>query len=277
MHYRLVKTILTVLIILICTVALIGAKYYVKTVESFKSFYNHSKIRLISMQNDGYTEIKKSLDQKYTDKFVKILNEISLEFKSGISNVLGGEYILLSEEFETTLNSFNSKKSAFINTEEYQLAITELNDIKSKIDGETEENKDKYLDEFRLAVNKISTLNTKLNNQLKPERERLDSIKGEVKKLFLKSAKDLISLRTNLMNSTRLKLSSLLKDYAFELNEIKDTFSVDDKGVEYPFDIYSMSNFMIAGKLESECYAEILDDDKSNSVIVSENPSQILS
>ncbi len=277
MHYRLVKTILTVLIILICTVALIGAKYYVKTVESFKSFYNHSKIRLISMQNDGYTEIKKSLDQKYTDKFVKILNEISLEFKSGISNVLGGEYILLSEEFETTLNSFNSKKSAFINTEEYQLAITELNAIKSKIDGETEENKDKYLDEFRLAVNKISTLNTKLNNQLKPERERLDSIKGEVKKLFLKSAKDLISLRSNLMNSTRLKLSSLLKDYAFELNEIKDTFSVVEKGVEYPFDIYSMSNFMIAGKLESECYAEILDEDKSNSVIVSENPSQILS
>ncbi len=276
MRYKLIKTILIVFVTLLCTVLLIGAKYYVKTVETFKSFYNQTKIRLINMQNGGYSEIKKSLDQNYTEKFVKILDDISLEFKKGIYSILGDEYLLLSQEFETTLNSFNNKKRAFLQGEEYISAVDALNEIKAKIDGESEENKQIYLDEFRATVNKISTLNTKLNNQLKPERERLDGIKCEVKKLFFKNAKKLISIRKDLMDSTREKLSTLLKDYAFEINEIKETFGIDKSGVEYPFDISSMNNFMIAGKLESECYAEILTSNHDKTVIVSENPSQIL-
>ena len=43
MRYKLIKTALTVFIMLLCTVALISAKHYVKTIESFKSFYNHSR------------------------------------------------------------------------------------------------------------------------------------------------------------------------------------------------------------------------------------------
>ena len=277
MRNRVIKSILTVFIMLICTVMLIGAKYYLKTVESFKSFYNQTKIRLINMNNDGYNELKQSLDQKYTEKFVKILDEISFQFKNEISNILGYDYILLSQEFETTLESVNSKKKSFVLTEEYTSALNELNLIKTKIDGKAEENQQEYLDEFRTAVNKISTLNTKLNNQLKPERERLDCIKGEVKKLFIKHAKELILLRKNLIDDTRTKLSIFLKDYSIELKEIKDTFGVDNDASNYPFDISSMSNFMIAGKLETECFAEILEDDQSKTVIISENNSEILS
>ena len=62
------------------------------------------------MQNDCYQELKKSLDDKYTKQFVEILNSTSKNFKDKIKGVLGNEYILLSEEFSTTLNSINSKK-----------------------------------------------------------------------------------------------------------------------------------------------------------------------
>ena len=277
MRYKLIKTALTVFIMLLCTVALISAKHYVKTIESFKSFYNHSKIRLVSMQNDGYSEIKKSIDQKYTEKFVKILDEVSKRFKSGISEVLGYDYILLAQEFETTINSLNSKRKAFISTNEYISAVNELNQIKIQIDRETKENKNIYLDEFRSAVNKISTLNTKLNNQLKPEIERLDQIKSEVKELFVKNSKDLISIRKGLMDETRKELALLLKDYSLEIKDMKDMFSVNDDKVEYPFDITTMTDFSIAGKLESECFSEILSSNDDKTVIVSENTSQILS
>ena len=277
MRFRVIKVILAVFVALICVGLAISAKYYVKTVQSFKTFYNKEEVKLINMQNNCYQELKKSLDDKYTKKFVEILNSTSNNFKQKIIAVLGDEYILLSEEFNTTLNSIKSKKQEFENSTEYLYAKKELAELKQKIDGASEAEKDNYLDEFRATLNKITTLNNKLNNQLKSERDRIDNIKNSVKEMFAKNSMELIKIRAELMDATRGELKTLLGDYMLELKELNSAFNEELKEPKYPFDVASMGDCLVAGKLESECYAEILSENFSKNAIFSENSNEIVS
>lgn len=277
MRFKVVNVIIAVFIALICFGLAISAKYYVKTAQSFKIIFNEEECKLTSMQNDCYQELKKSLDDKYTKKFVDILNSTSKKFKDEIYSVLGDEYILLSEEFSTTLTSIKSKKSEFENSNEYLSAKKELSELKQKIDSAPESEKDVYLDEFRASLDKITTLNNKLNNQLKSERDRIDRIKSSVKKMFASNAKELISIRVELMNLTRNELKVLLSDYMLELKELNSAFNKELKESGYPFDVASMGDCLVAGKLESECYHDILSENFNKNVIFSENSNEILS
>ena len=277
MRFKVVKVIFAVFVALICFGFLISARYYVKTVQSFKTFFNEEEVKLTSMQNDCYKELKKSLDDKYTKKFVEILNSTSKNFKDKIFSVLGNEYLLLSEEFSITLSSIKNKKSEFENSNEYLLAKKELSDLKQKIDSSQEAEKDVYLDEFRASLDKITTLNNKLNNQLKSERERIDNIKSAVKEMFVKNAKELISIRGELMNLTRNEIKVLLSDYMLELKELNSAFNKELTEGCFPFDVASMGDNLVAGKLESECYHDILSENSSKNVIFSENSNEILS
>lgn len=277
MRYRIIKIIITVFVALLCSIMFISAKYYVRTVQSFKTFYKESEIRLTSMQNDCYNQLKKSLDDKYAKKLEELLLLTGNEIKGEIKNVLGEEYILLREEFYTTLNSIENKKKEFSLSNEYVSAKENLSRVKGLIDSAPEYEKDKYLDEFRVALNDISLLNTKLNNQLKSERDRLSIIKAEAKKLFIKNSKKLISVRKSLMVETRDKIVSLLNEYKFELGELNSTYNVKNNQNDLSFDFSSINERLREGKLESECFLEILSENSQQTVIVSENTNQILS
>ena len=277
MRFRVVKVIIAVFVVLFCFGLVLGAKYYVKTVQSFKTFYNKEEIKLINMQNNCYQELKKSLDDKYSKNFSEIINLTSKTFKQKIASVLGDEYVLLSEEFITTLNSIKSKKIEFENSTEYLSAKKELAELKQKIDKASESEKDGYLEEFRQKLNNITTLNTKLNNQLKSARDRLESIKASTKKMFSSKAKELISIRVELMNSTRIQLKALLSDYMLELKELNSAFNEEFKEGSFPFDVASMGDSLVAGKLENECYSEILSENFNKNAIFSENSNEIVS
>ena len=163
------------------------------------------------------------------------------------------------------------------NVAKYLSAKKELAELKQKIDNSTESEKDGYLEEFRQKLNNITTLNTKLNNQLKSERDRLESIKASTKKMFSSKAKELISIRVELMNSTRIELKALLSDYMLELKELNSAFNEEFKEGSFPFDVASMGDSLVAGKLENECYTEILSENFNKNAIFSENSNEIVS
>ena len=276
MRYKIIKIIISVFVALLCSVLLIGAKYYVKTVQSFKTFYNKLDIRLTSMQNDSYNELKKSLDNKYANKLEELLGLSADKLKCEIEGVLGKDYILLREEFYTTINSIEGKKREFTLSNEYLDKKENLSKIKNLIDNSPETEKDKYLEEFRVALNDISTLNTKLNNQLKGERDRLNEIKIEVKNMFIKNANKLLSIRKTLMAETRTEIANLLKEYTFELNELNSTFNVKSND-NFGFDFLDITRRLKLGKLENECFSNILTENAEKSVDFFENTNKILS
>ncbi len=277
MRFKIIKIIIAVFVVLICSFLAISAKYYVKTVQSFKTFDTFDDVRLVSMQNECYSELKKSLDEKYSKKFVKIINETTENFQSEISNVLGADYLLLKEEFYTIKESIDSKQRQNFSSEEYLGAKKELSLIKEKIDKSSSEDKNEYLDEFRTYLNKISTLNTKYNNQIKPEREKLDKIKSQIKKLFFKNKKQLLILRIDQIKETSLKIKTLLLEYSQELKALKETFGISDGKKEFPFDINTMTDCLVAGKLETECYNDIISDNNESSAVFIENDCAIKS
>ena len=272
MRNKFFKTIFFIFILMICSAILIGAKEYKKSTATVNTFKN---VGFISMnETSGYNELKLSVDQKYTKEFVKILNETQYELKSEMASILGEEYKTLTNEYDQINDYIASQIKIFNSSEEYTVLRDKLGTLKEKIDSLDKSSKEEYLDEFRGVLGEISTLNNKFNNQLKEKRDRLCQIKGEVKELFVKNKEELIKARQNSMDSTRKKLAELFSSYNVEIRELNDAFGVKQTKPSYPFDVDSMKECMVAGKLESECFNEILN---SENAVFSENTSDILS
>ncbi len=269
MRNKLVKTLIFVFILMICSILFISGTKYISEVSNIKSF---GVIQGMALEtSSGYNELKSSIDQKYTKEFVKILNQTSDGLKNGIRAILGDEYFLLSNEYNEILDEILKQKRDFELSEEYLSLKNKLASLKVKIDSVDKSSKEEYVDEFKKTLSDVSTLNTKFNNKLKSKRDRLSEIEIEVKKLFYNNKKDLIKLRLNQMHETKVKLKELIEGYNFEIKELNDAFEVNANGQELPFDVKTMQNLMVAGKLETECFAEILNENEPNAVIYSEN------
>lgn len=277
MRKKVVKIFIAVFIVMMCAFVAIGAKYYVKAVQSFKTFEIIDKAKLVNMQNDCYNELKKSLDEKYTKKFVELINLTKNDLQDKIESVLGVEYLLIKEEFNTVSSSIEGKKREFTKSEEYIDAKNNLSKLNEKINNLSEEDKNLYLDEYRDALSKISTLNNKLNNQLKPERERVEELKDSLKKLFFKRKKELLSGRFSIMKQTYGSVKELLDSYNLELNELKTNFGVEIGKKEFPFDINTLNDCLVAGKLETECFNEILASEEETTAVFLKNDCNIIS
>jgi hypothetical protein len=275
MRKKFFKGILFVFILMLCSAILVGVKLQAKNVTTFKSL---KKVGVVSMvENSGYNELKSSIDQKYTQSFVKILNETSNSMQNEIKGVLGEEYQSLKIEYDQITDYISDEIRKFNNSADYVAKRNELSALKVKIDSLDKSSKEEYLDEFRRVLGEISTLNTKFNNNLKSKRERLDEIKGSAYELFVKNKETLIEIRRKSMESTREKLKELFVSYNVEVKELNDAFGIDKKPCDYPFDISSMQNCLVAGKLETECFNEILGLNGVSPVIYSENSSNLIS
>lgn len=271
MRIKLIKTILFVIVTFLCMAIAIGAKYYVKSVQSFK--INLTTMGQ-SMQNNNdacYFELKNSIKESYAKKFVALLNQTSLEFSSEFNKILGDKYVNLKNEEKSLERAVAEERNAFFETDEYKNAKLKVNEIKLKLDNSSEEQKDEFLDEFRNALTNLSTLNTKLNNSLKCYRDRLEGIKVEMKSLFNDNQSALVNARDSVMNNTREKLFQLLSNYNLEIKELNLSFNKETNIKEYPFDINSLNTVSVCGKIESEYFNELaeLNYKGSNSVSLS--------
>ncbi len=258
---------------MLCSAIVVGVKEYKKSTQTVKTF---GKVGLLSMnESSGYNELKLSVDQKYTQQFVKILNETQTELKTNIADILGDEYKTLTCEYDEISDFISTEIKKFNKSEEYTVLRDKLAVLKEKIDALDKSSKQEYLDEFRAVLGEISTLNNKFNNQLKEKRDRLMQIKGLVKDLFVKNKDELLKARQNSMEVTRKRLAELFLAYNVEIKELNDAFGVKPKKPSYPFDVDSMKECMVAGKLETECFNEILSSNET--LVYSENKVDILS
>lgn len=275
MRNKLIKSFIFIFILMICSILFICGTRYIGDVSSVKSY---KIIKGMAMEtSSGYIELKNSIDQKYTEEFVKILNQTSEGLKSGIKAILGDEYLLLSNEYNDIIDVISKEKREFELSEEYLSKKRELAQLKVKIDALDKSSKEEYVDKFKQTLSEISTLNTKFNNQLKSKRDRLFEIENQVKKLFISNKNELINLRINQMNATRDKLRELILSYNVELKELNEAFSVQNDKQELPFDVNTMQNLMVAGKLETQCFAEILGENEHKTVVCSDNTVELKS
>ncbi|MBO7215229.1 MAG: hypothetical protein J6V66_07035 [Clostridia bacterium] len=272
MRIKFFKSVLFIFILMICSAIALGIKNYQKTIATFKPIGSIMVVSMSENTNFGYNELKTSIDQKYTQEFVKILNNTQSELKCGMADILGDDYQNLTREYDEITEYITAQIKTFNNLEEYTVLKDKLAVLKGKIDSVDKSSKEEYLDEFRGVLGEISTLNNKFNNQLKDKRDRLVEIKGEIKELFVKNKEALIKLRKEKMDKTREDIKTLVHGYSIEIKELNDTFNVNEKFSPLPFDVSSMQDFMIAGKVETECFNEILEN---NAVIFSENDAKL--
>ena len=270
MNRKSFKCYISLFIFIVCAIIFVNISGKIKTTYSFKGFGGAMEVSLVN-QNDSYNELKKSIDDKYTKMFVGVLNATTQSFKAKLSEVLGDKYVLLTNEYEVVSSSIHAQIKEFNKSEEYVLQKQKLAELKAKIDACDEAEKQEYLEEFRKTLSNVSLLNTKLNNSLKQSRDRLDEIKREVIKLFIDNKVKLLTIRSEEMAKTHEKLKELFSNYRAEIKELNSTFNIEKEGNNFPFDVATLNDCLIAGKLETECFNEILSDTYNNASIYSEN------
>ncbi len=295
MRNKYYKTLIITLFILFCAVLLVTSNYVLDAVQTFKFVGNKpKKVELVMQYNNCYDELKQSLKEKYAKKFFKMLDETRVTFDGKLKSILGDDYMKTRQELVTIDNEIATIRKEFLSSSEYVSKKAELKEIKSKLDAIKEDNseKEELQSKFNVALNELSTLNVKLNNQCKDKREKKDEIKRNLKKLFDQKQKALFEAKRQLELETRQKIAQILNEFNFELSELNDAFDIKSKIKEFPFDEANLNIESVATKFESDYFSGNLNDnvasdngvkvefvtlDGIDDVVISENPSKLKS
>lgn len=243
---------------LICATLYISTNYYVSTTFKKISKTNLEVARVSALTTDStYLELKDSIKTKYNKKLISELDVISKEYKEEIIKILGDEYDSLTNKLTLNTQIIQTKSKEFLNSKEYLDKKREMAELKLKMDKAEGEEYDKLYSDFQSVLNEISTLNVKLNNQLKDIRSSNNQIKSELKKLFDDNKDKIVALRTEYKNKVSTLILNIINEYNFELYELSDTFNVKlPKIREFPFDIENFNFKCVSSSYEAEYFNE---------------------
>lgn len=248
------KPLIIILVAFLCAVALIGCMYYEKTVQTFSPMFIKSKVVSMNENNAGYNELKKSLKEKYSNQFIEMLKGAKAEYTASAREVLGEEYVTLRDELIDIENQIRLRRHDFINSEEYLTAKTEMTKAKLKYDLSKPEEKEDNEKAFQNALSTVSTLNTKLNNQLKDLNQSQIFVKTKLIKLFDGKKSELLEIKKQTEQSTQKQIAKILYDYFVELKNLNLNFGVNANNQEMPFDDNLVKTFNIYTDFEKSYF-----------------------
>ena len=266
MKQKNITIILLFIFSIICATAYIGYNYFSKNIGAFKKISPGLEVRLVSLNDSSYLELKSSIKEKYLKKLTDELTVFSKDYNKGITEILGKDYNKYVEELEKTKLEIHYKKVNFLNGEEYLNKKKEMLDIKSKMDKAEGEEYDKLYEDFQKALSEISTLNVKLNNSLKELKVKHNEIRTKLTKLFDNNKDKLIKFRNTQKKKISEVILTIINEYNFELSELNCAYGINqNKMREIPFDVDKFSFKSVSSPFESEYFNEtIVERDESD-------------
>ncbi len=211
------------------------------------------------MRNEdlSYVELKNSIKDKYLSKLNEELTVFSNNYKNGMKEILGEEYLTLENDLISTKEQIKDKKVKFSNSKEYLDKKREMLELKEKMDNAEGEEYDKLYESFQKALSEISTLNVKLNNSLKDLKAKQSDIRAKLLTLFDNNKDELIAFRKAQKGAISEIIVSIINEYNFELSELNMAFNrAQNKMREIPFDIETCSFDTVVMPFESEYFSE---------------------
>ncbi len=277
MNEKNLKPLIIILIAFLCAVAFIGCMYYEKAVQTFNPMQVKLKVVSMNENNASYLELKKSLKEKYSNQFLAMLKDAKADYSLKAKEVLGDDYILLRDELINVENQIRLKRHDFLNSEEYLTAKTEMTKAKLKFDLSKEQDKEENEKALQNAVSNISTLNTKLNNQLKDLYQTETTVKSKLKVLFDSKKDELLAIKKQTEEKTKTEIAKILYSFFVELKDLNKNFNVNTETQEMPFsdDLVKDNNVYtdfekayFNGNLEEPQSAETHDIVKTETIIL---------
>ncbi len=266
------KPIVIIIIIFLCAIACISCFYYEKTVQTFSPMCISYKVSAMNENNASYNELKKSLKEKYSNQFLQMLKVAKQEYSDRMREILGNDYTTLSGSLAEIENQIRTKRHDFLNSEEYLTAKTEMTNAKLKFDLSKESDKEENEKALQNAVSNVSTLNTKLNNQLKDLYQEENSIKTKLVGLFNSKKIELIEVKNQTEEKTKTEISKLLYTYFVELKNLNQNFGVDATNNEMPFNDDFVKTFNVYTDFEKSYFnGSLTAKTQVNSDIITEN------
>ena len=242
---------------ILCATAYIGYNYFSKNVGAFKKLSPELEVKVVSLNDSSYLELKNSIKEKYLKKLTNELNTFSCDYKKGITDILGNNYNKYVEELDKIKLEIHDKKVNFLNSEEYLSKKQELLALKEIMDKASDEEYDKCYENFQKALSEISTLNVKLNNSLKALKDKQTDLRNKLTKLFDNNKDKLVNFRNNQKKKISEVILTIINEYNFELSELNTAFGVSqNKMREIPFDVDKFSFTSVTSSFESEYFSE---------------------
>ncbi len=257
MKQKKIAVLLILLFTLLCSALYIGYNYYTICLSAYKNLSTESEVVLMRNEDLSYIELKNSIKDKYLSKLNEELTVFSNDYKNGMKDILGEEYLTLENDLESVKKQIKDKKAQFLTSKEYLDKKQEMLDLKEKMDKADGEEYDKLYESFQKALSEISTLNVKLNNSLKDLKGKQKDIRSKLVSLFNANKDSIISFRKAQKQAISEIIVTIINEYNFELRELNTAFNrAQNKMREIPFDIETCSFDTVVMPFESEYFSE---------------------
>ena len=266
------KQIVIIIIVFLCVLVCFGCICYEKTVQTFSPMCINFKAVSMNENNASYNELKKSLKEKCSNELLQMLKTAKQEYSNSMREVLGEEYITLKDSLVDIENQIRQKRHDFLNSEDYLTAKTEMSKAKLSYDISSENDKEEKGKDLQNALSNISTLNTKLNNQLKDLYSEESAVRGKLIELFNGKKPELIEIKKQTEEKTKTKIAKILYSYFAELKNLNKNFGVDANNQEMPFSDEAVKSFSVYTDFEKSYFNGNLNvTNQINSDIITDN------
>ncbi len=186
--------------------------------------------------SDSYNLLKKDLKDKYAENIYEIIDNIKTEILSEASKIFGEELIEKIDEAESIKGDIDKIKKEFYAEEQYTSLQNKLKQQKDSLLTASESEADKITSEMKDTLDKVSTLNVTLKNRLKEKNEKLAEINAYLEGEFNKNKDILAKLKEDMFEKVKTDIVSCLDEFNEELSLLNETFGIEGKEPEIPFD-----------------------------------------
>ena len=155
---------------------------------------------------------------------------------------------------------------------EYLTAKTEMSKAKLSYDISSEKDKEEKEKTLQNALSNISTLNTKLNNQLKDLYSEERAVRNKLVELFNGKKTELIEIKKATEETTQKEIAKILYGYFAELKNLNQNFGVNADNKEMPFNDDFVKTFNVYTDFEKAYFnGNINVETQVNSDIITDN------
>lgn len=195
------------------------------------------KPTITNEENATFDEIKSGLRSKYAKKLFSDLNDLKNVAMKRLFGALDDTVTAMLVENDELKKRCDIEKKEFYETEDYKSAQNKLVELKSQLSAEQNDEVKKEVEKkMSKALDRISTLNVTISNRLKKYTDKIKANDEALSTIFVSHDGKIGEAKRDFINAVDDVLQDCISEYNDELQSLRESFGIDDDGVDLPFD-----------------------------------------
>lgn len=195
------------------------------------------KPTITNEENATFDEIKSGLKSKYAKRLFSDLNDLKNVAIKKLFGAMDDTVTAMLVENDELKKRCDIEKKKFYETEDYKNAQNKLVELKNQLSAEqSDEAKKEVEKKMSKALDRISTLNVTISNRLKKYTDKIKANDEALSTIFVSHDGKIGEAKRDFISAVDEVLQDCISEYNDELQSLRESFGIDEDGVDLPFD-----------------------------------------